>query len=152
MGIKENENERSKKPKYTQFGDWLRKIRKENEKYNDIDVLSEVTGIETKMLYMYEQGRHLPPLNKFIKICNALGKTPSFMLQPLLDIPKPEDKDLIDFFDVFQSTYHKTPFKDIAKILVLSLNCIQLGHEMYGSENPVEGLMKFKEAVLTRLK
>jgi len=151
MKDENNELEKSKKPKYTQFGDWLRKIRKEHEKYNDIDALSAATGIESKMLYMYEQGRHLPPLSKFIKICKTLNKTPSFVLQPLLDIPNPEEKDLIDFFDIFQSTYKSTTYKDLAKILILGLDLLQLGKQVHGSEDPVENLMKFRETVRAKL-
>jgi hypothetical protein len=73
------------------------------------------------------------------------------MLKPLLNIPKP-DEDLIDFYNTLQNTYKSTTYKDLAKVMILGFDLLHLGKEIHGSEDPIENLMKFREAARARLK
>jgi len=83
-----------KERKYKDFGDLLRRLRREN--FGDIDSFAKtLTGISKYDLYEYEGGRVFPPIDKFINICKKLNKSPEYMLSPLLDI-KIKDKDILE--------------------------------------------------------
>lgn len=140
---------KNSKNKYFTFGKHL-----SNEikiQYSEIKSFCKKIDIPYGTMNKYLSGRSFPPIETFIKICNALGKTPSYMLKPFLDIPNPDEKDLIDYFDIFQSTYKATTYKQLAKIMILGLDFLHLGKQIYGSEDPVENLIKFREAVQARL-
>jgi hypothetical protein len=142
--------ENDKKYKYKDFGFHLEKEIK--NQYSDIKNFCKSAHIPYQTLNTYLIGRSFPPIKTFIKICKTLEKTPSYMLKPFLEIQKPEERDLLDFFDIFQTTYRSKTYKELAKVMILGLNILQLGKEIHGSEDPVENLLKFREVVMARLK
>ena len=42
--------------------------------------------------------------------------------------------------------------KDLAKVMILGIDLLHLIKEIHESEDPVENLMKFREAAMARLK
>ena len=75
------------------------------------------------------------------------------MLMPILKKRiHPPDSDLIDFYNILQNTYKSSIYKDLAKVMILGLDLLQLGKEVHGSEDPIENLLKFRETVRARLK
>lgn len=108
--------------KYSDFGQHLRQIRK--LKYSDIKELSKTTNIPLKHLYEYESGRSFPPIEKFIEICKALDRTPTYMMTPLLDMKKDEQELMRFYYENNVREILQDP--EITNILKLALNCLQL--------------------------
>ena len=77
--------------KYKDFGQLLRKLRKKH--FNNIEDFSKAAKIISKSeQYEYESGRVFPPINKFIRICEILNKSPGDLLSPLLKWKKQDNK------------------------------------------------------------
>ena len=111
-----------KEHKYAAFGKLVRSQRK--LKYGDIKAFSQATGISIKDLYGYEAGRTFPPIEKFISICKALDRTPSYMLIPLIDMQQ-EEQELIQFLhDNHIREIYEDP--EITNILKFALSILQL--------------------------
>lgn len=108
--------------KYSDFGQHLRKIRK--LKYGNIKEFSKTTNIPLKHLYEYESGRSFPPIEKFIEICKALDRTPTYMMTPLLDMKKDEQELMRFFYDNDVKEILQDP--EITNILKFALCCLQL--------------------------
>jgi transcriptional regulator with XRE-family HTH domain len=112
----------NKEYEYADFGKHIRNQRK--LKYSDMKAFSQATSISIKDLYGYECGRTFPPIEKFISICQALDRTPTYMMIPLYDMQK-EEQDLIQFF-------YENDLREILKdpevrtILTFALSCLQL--------------------------
>ena len=85
-----------KKYKYVDFGNHLRKINR--EKFKDINVFSKSVDIPSSTLYDYEIGRIFPPIEKFIRICKTLNKSPEYMLSTLLDMGV-KDKKILEIIE-----------------------------------------------------
>jgi transcriptional regulator with XRE-family HTH domain len=132
------------------FGKYLKE--KILNKYGSIENFSNIVNISRQTLYDYIRGKSFPSIDKFIDLCEKLESTPSNMLMPILKqrIPPPEG-DLIDFYNILQNTYKSTTYKDLAKIMILGLDFLQLGKQIHGSEDPVENLMKFRDALKAKL-
>ena len=84
-----------KEYKNSDFGQHLRKLRK--LKYGNLKEFSQITNIPLKHLYEYESGRIFPPIEKFIAICKALDRTPTYMMLPLIDMQK-DELELMRFY------------------------------------------------------
>ena len=82
-----------KKHPYVKLGERIKRVRESNEQYKNIDNFSKATDIKKGNLYNYEQGKTLPPIDKLLRICESLDKTPSYLLLPLLKLKTP-DKEL----------------------------------------------------------
>jgi transcriptional regulator with XRE-family HTH domain len=108
--------------KYSDFGQHLRKIRK--LKYSDIKEFSKTTNIPLKHLYEYESGRIFPPIEKFLEICKALDRTPTYMMTPLLDMQKDEQELMRFYYDNNVREILQDP--EIRNILKTALSCFQL--------------------------
>jgi len=111
-----------KEYKYSDFGQRLRKLRK--LKYGDLKEFSKTTNIPLKHLYEYESGRIFPPIEKFIAICKALERTPTYMITPLLDMQKEEQELMRFFYDNNVREILQDP--EIKKILKFALGIMQL--------------------------
>jgi transcriptional regulator with XRE-family HTH domain len=83
--------------KYAEFGRHLRNTRK--MKYDDIKDFCNKTGIPPKIMYNYESGRTFPPIEKFIKICQCLDRSATYMLSPVLKLSDVGQEILILFED-----------------------------------------------------
>ena len=110
--------------KYSDFGQHLRQIRK--LKYDNIKEFSKTTNIPLKHLYEYESGRIFPPIEKFIEICKALNRTPTYMMTPLLDMQKDEHELMRFYYDNDVREILQDP--EITNILKFALSCLQLLH------------------------
>jgi transcriptional regulator with XRE-family HTH domain len=108
--------------KYSDFGQHLRKMRK--LKYDNIKEFSITTNIPLKHLYEYERGRTFPPIEKFIEICKALDRTPTYMMTPLLDMQKDEQELMRFYYDNGVREILQDP--EIRNILLFALSCLQL--------------------------
>ena len=108
--------------KYSDFGQHLRKIRK--LKYDNIKEFSKTTNIPLKHLYEYESGRTFPPIEKFIEICKALDRTPTYMMTPLLDMQKDEQELMRFYYDNDVREILNEP--EITKMLKFALSVVQL--------------------------
>ena len=82
--------------KYAEFGKILRETRKMN--YDDIKSFSRALDIQVSLIYDYEMGRVFPPIDKFIKICNVLNKSPVYLLSPYLKLSESE-KEILHIFE-----------------------------------------------------
>ena len=81
------------KNEYSEFGKHLRNQRK--LKYGDMKAFSQATGISSKDLYGYESGRTFPPIEKFVKICQCLDKSATYMLSPILKLDDTEHEIML---------------------------------------------------------
>jgi transcriptional regulator with XRE-family HTH domain len=108
--------------KYYDFGQHLRKIRK--LKYDNIKEFSKTTNIPSMHLYEYESGRIFPPIEKFIAICKALERQPTYMLSPLLDMKQDEQEIVRFYYDNGVREILQDP--EMTNILKLALSCLQL--------------------------
>ena len=112
----------NKKYEYSDFGKHLRSQRK--LKYGAIKSFSQATGIPPKDIYEYESGRTFPPIEKFITICKALERTPTYMLTPLFDMQKEEQELMRFYYDNDFNEILQDP--EIKNILKFALSCMQL--------------------------
>jgi transcriptional regulator with XRE-family HTH domain len=77
---------------YSEFGKHLRSQRK--LKFDDMKAFSSANDIPSKDLYEYESGRTFPPIEKFVKICSCLDKSPTYLLSPILKLEHSEQEFL----------------------------------------------------------
>lgn len=108
---------KKKEYEFADFGRILKETRK--MKYDDIKSFSRALDISETAIYDYEMGRVFPPINKFIKICNVLKKSPVYFLSPYLKLSKSEQEIL----HIFEGINIKEILNDeqIANILKFTL-------------------------------
>ncbi|MFW6138193.1 MAG: helix-turn-helix domain-containing protein [Spirochaetota bacterium] len=146
---------KNKDYKYRDFGRRLRKLIR--IKYGDVKQFSIATNINVKDIYDYENGRTFPPINKFITMCKALDKTPSYMLAPLMDLNS-EDRRLLDIFDQIKEISKDREIKPIMEFILLGLEILSHTREYFNDQSEVRDFLNsikkelFEKGQLRKLK
>ena len=112
-----------KEYEYSDFGSHLRQQRK--LKYSTVKFFSKATGIPVKDLYGYETGRTFPPIEKFVKICQCLDKSATYMLAPILQLEHTEQ----EIMHLIEDTDLKTMIRDdeeLSKMIKFTLLGFQI--------------------------
>ena len=65
-------------------------------------------------------GRVFPPIDRFVKICKALGVTPSYLLLPLLEL-EPMDQDLVILWKKIKELRKNQEGWDLVKSMMLGI-------------------------------
>ena len=110
--------------KYADFGQHLKATRK--LKYDDIKEFCEETGIPLKMMYDYESGRTFPPIERFVKICQCLDRSATYMLSPILKLSSIEQDIMVLFEDAGLKEIMRD--QEVANMLRFTLFGFQLIH------------------------
>lgn len=144
MGKEKKENQYYKK-----FGKKLRETRENNPYFKDMKNLSIATGIKDHALYKYEEGINFPTLEKFIKICKTLDKSPSYMLSPYLDL-KPEGEEFLNIFAKMKELYHDSDAWKIIQSVILGLDIYSIEKSRNIEKDIVTILKGVKNRLLRR--
>ena len=113
----------SEEHKYSEFVKILRKTRK--IKYSEIKVFSKAVKIPKSLLYQYEIGRTFPPIENFIKICNCLNKSLTYLLSPNLKLSKSEQEILHIFEGIeIKEILNDKQISDILKFSLLGFEIL----------------------------
>jgi len=115
--------EPQKKHPYIKLGERIKEVRESIEQYKNINNFSKATDIKKGNLYNYEQGKTLPPIDKFLRICKSLNKTPSFLLLPLLKLKTP-DKELVEIWDMLKNARNHSYEWSVVKNAMVGLNIV----------------------------
>ena len=65
-------------------GQRLRELRISDPNYSDIKTLSRDSQLKSDILYKYERGQALPPLDNFLVLCKVFNKTPDTFLGSII--------------------------------------------------------------------
>jgi transcriptional regulator with XRE-family HTH domain len=137
------------KDTYALFGNHLKKIVK--EKYGSVSKFSEIVKLPTSVLYSYFSGENFPKLDRFIKICEVLDKTPSYMLMPLLEL-KEVDKKFLEIFNRLRNIYEDKELRYFVETMVNGLEIVKIQKERYGDLSTVKIIEDIRELVLKSMR
>ena len=129
------------------FGKRLKNIRL--VKYENLNKLSEITGIARGTLYNYEEGKAFPPIDNFIRICEALDKTPSFLLKPFLKISL-IDKDFLELFEKMKEFRNDPDAWELIEFMFLGLDIYSMEQRKDTLKDIVTILKGFKNILLRK--
>jgi transcriptional regulator with XRE-family HTH domain len=130
---------------YALFGNRLKEIVK--EKYGSVSKFSEIVKLPTSVLYSYFSGENFPKLDRFIKICEVLDKTPSYLLMPLLEL-KEVDKKFLEIFNRLRNLYEDKELRYFVDTMVSGLEIVKMQKERYGDLSTVQIIEDLRELVL----
>ena len=134
--------ESRKKHPYVKLGERIKEVRESLEQYKNIDNFSKATDIKKGNLYNYEQGKTLPPIDKFLILCKTLNKSPSYLLLPLLNL-KQSDKELVTYWDKIKDLRYKPEEWEAVRTVMAMLDVYLLGlHEKREKKGEVQDVSK----------
>ena len=116
---------------YKKFGERLRETRLLIYAYKEMNKFAEATEIDEQMLYKYEQGRHFPSLDNFIKICKVLDKSPSYMLNPYLGLTQ-KDEEILRFCNTIRPMFEDEDTKRLLNLITTGFEIMELQRQRYG--------------------
>ena len=137
----------AKEHKYVSLGNHLKnEIR---NKYRDLKAFSKECGIPVQTLNTYETGRSFPPIDKFIMICKALDRTPSFMLAPLLDL-RPKDEEFLNIFAQLKDFYQDSDAWKIIQTIFLGLDIYNIEKSRNVEKDIIDILQSVRDRLLRK--